>query len=227
MSTADESRDLLAEGRPAGHRYGVVFLLTLVLVVFLIVAQDADWYRALALAIEGGALLVVIATSRARREVRRARAMAGAVAAAVVVVGAASGVLPIEVSFLLGGLLAAIVPLALVGGLLRLVRAQGVTVQAVAGALAIYLFVGLLFSWTIAFVAHVDGAPYFAQGTDGSGGERVYFSFTTLTTTGFGDFTAATSVGRALAVLEGLVGQLYLVTVIGLLVGGFAQRHRP
>ena len=48
-----------------------------------------------------------------------------------------------------------------------------------------------------------------------------------LTTTGFGDFTPATPVGHALAVIEMLVGQLYLVTVIGLLIGNFASRRRP
>jgi hypothetical protein len=75
-------------------------------------------------------------------------------------------------------------------------------------------------------VAHVDGAPYFAQGTSGSNGQRVYFSFTVLTTTGFGDLTAATPVGRALAVVEMLVGQLYLVTVIGVVVANFGGRRR-
>ena len=45
-----------------------------------------------------------------------------------------------------------------------------------------------------------------------------------LTTTGFGDLTAAEPVGRALAVLEMLVGQLYLVTVIGVLIGSFGRR---
>jgi hypothetical protein len=54
----------------------------------------------------------------------------------------------------------------------------------------------------------------------------VYFSFTVLTTTGFGDFTAATSVGHALAVVEMLLGQLYLVTVIGILVGNLARQRR-
>ena len=54
----------------------------------------------------------------------------------------------------------------------------------------------------------------------------MYFSFTVLTTTGFGDLTPATSVGRALAVLEMLGGQLYLVTVIGVLVGGLVGRRR-
>ncbi len=53
----------------------------------------------------------------------------------------------------------------------------------------------------------------------------MYFSFAVLTTTGFGDLTAATHVGRSLAVVEMLLGQLYLVTVIGVLVGNFAGRR--
>ncbi len=53
----------------------------------------------------------------------------------------------------------------------------------------------------------------------------MYFSLSVLTTTGFGDFTAGQPVGRALAVLEMLVGQLYLVTVIGLMIGNFAARR--
>ncbi len=115
---------------------------------------------------------------------------------------------------------------ALLRGMLRLIREHGVTVQAVAGALAIYLLVGLLFAWAIGFVIAVDSAPYFAQGKEVSDGARVYFSFTVLTTTGFGDYSAATSTGQALAVVEMLVGQLYLVTVIGILVGNFARRER-
>jgi hypothetical protein len=59
-----------------------------------------------------------------------------------------------------------------------------------------------------------------------SNGDRVYYSFTVLTTTGFGDYTTATPVGHALAVFEMLTGQLYLVTVIGVLVGNFAGRRR-
>jgi hypothetical protein len=127
---------------------------------------------------------------------------------------------------LLTGLVAFAIPAALVGGLLRLVRERGVTVHAVAGSLAIYLLVGLLFAWVVDVVAAVQSTPYFAQGSSGTEGQRVYFSFTVLTTTGFGDLTAATPVGRALAVLEMLIGQLYLVTVIGLVVTNFRGRGR-
>ena len=145
--------------------------------------------------------------------------------AALVVVLAAADVLSRSVVFAIGGLLAAAIPAALVGGVARLIKERGVTLRAVVGALTIYLYVGLLFAWVIAFVSAVDSTPYFAQ-PDLGHGDRVYFSFTVLTTTGFGDLTAATSLGHALAVVEMLTGQLYLVTVIGVLVGGLVGRRR-
>jgi Ion channel len=92
--------------------------------------------------------------------------------------------------------------------------------------LAVFLSVGLLFAWIIDFITHVDSTLYFAQHTNGTEGDRVYFSFTVLTTTGFGDFSAGTPAGHALAVIEMLTGQIYLVTVIGLLIGNFARRQK-
>jgi Ion channel len=211
--------------RAAGFRYGFVFLVTFGLVVFEIAAPDRAWAQAVALGLQGIALTVVVATSRARAGIRRARALAvgGAGAVAVALVGA--GVLSEDLGLAIGGLLAAAIPAALAGGVVRLIRERGVTLRAVLGALTIYLYVGLVFAWVIGFVSHVDSTPYFAQ-PDVGHGDRVYFSFTVLTTTGFGDFTAATPVGHALTVVEMLTGQLYLVTVIGVLIGGLVGRRR-
>ena len=211
--------------RAASFRYGVVFLVTFALVVFAIAAPDGAWARAIAVGLEGLALTLVVATSRARAEIRRARALAvgGSGAVAVALIGA--DVLPDDLVFALGGLLAAAIPATLAGGVIRLIRERGVTLQAVLGALTIYLYVGLIFAWVIGFVSHIDSTPYFAEG-DVRNGDRVYFSFTVLTTTGFGDYTAATPVGHALTVVEMLIGQLYLVTVIGVLIGGLVGRRR-
>ena len=147
-------------------------------------------------------------------------------AALAIVIGIAVGLIDAGAAFLIGALLAASIPLALIGGLIRLIRNKGVTVQAVLGALAINLTIGLLFASTIGFVSEVQSSPYFTQGSNVTNGDRVYYSFTVMTTTGFGDYTAATPVGRALAVSEMLLGQLYLVTVIGVLVGNYASRRR-
>jgi hypothetical protein len=211
--------------RQAGFRYGVVFLIVLVLLVFEIAVSDADWARAIDIALAGAALSVTVATSRERGEVRRRRAIIVGVVALAVVIAVASGLLSIAVTFLVFTFLLALVPVGLVGGLSRLVRTRGVTAQVVAGALAIYLLIGLLFASLIAFVGAVETGSYFKQAASVPNGVRVYYSFTVLTTTGFGDYTAATPVGHALSVLEMLTGQLYLVTVIGIVVGNFAGRR--
>jgi len=208
----------------AAYRYGAVFVCAAAALVVLVAAPAADWARAVAFGLESLALLWAVATSRDRRQVRRARAMTIAVGAVLLVAGIAAGLVSPAGAAALTALAGIGASLALVGGLLRLVRQHGATLQAVAGALAIYLQLGLIFAWTIGFVAHVDDAPYFQSGGDGTQAERVYFSFSVLTTTGFGDFVAGQPVGRGLAVVEMLSGQLYLVTVIGVLVGGLVSR---
>jgi hypothetical protein len=218
MSAADA-------GQRAEFRYGAVFVLVVALLVFVIVAPAGDATRAVVLALEGSALLVVVATSRERRAVRNARVRALGLIAAAAVTAVAFGAVPVPVVIATNGLLTFCILFALVGGLLRLVRLHGVTVQVVAGALTIYVLTGLIFAWLVSLVADVDAGAYFAQGGDAAQGARVYYSFTVLTTTGFGDLTAATPAGHALAVVEMLLGQLYLVTVIGVLVGDFAGRR--
>jgi hypothetical protein len=215
-----------AADQSAQYRYGIVFLIVLATVVFEVLAPDADWARAVELGLVGGALTVAVATSRQRAQVRRARAFLVVGVALIVVLGIATGVVDTSGAFLVGTVVVALVPVALGGGLLRLIRDEGVTIQAVAGALAVYLLVGLLFASAISFLAVIQGSSFFAQGGHVTNGDRVYYSFTVLTTTGFGDYTTTTPAGHGLAVLEMLIGQLYLVTVIGILIGNFVGRRR-
>ena len=207
-------------------RYPAVLALTFVTTVFLIAAPTADWSRALAVAVEGSALVLTVATSREREAVRRRWSIVLGVGMLGLVILIALGLAPKWLTAAVAIVITAGVPVALVRGLLRLLRTEGVTLNAVAGSLAIYLSVGLLFAWIIGFITEISNAPYFVQHSTVTDGDKVYFSFTALTTTGFGDFTPATSVGHALAVIEMLTGQLYLVTVIGLLIGNFAGRRR-
>jgi hypothetical protein len=209
-------------------RYAAVLLVMLVAVVFLIAAPTTNFTRALGVGIQGVALVITVATSRASRTVRRRRAMILAIALIVAMVLIAIGAVPRVLIAIIELFLTAAIPIALVRGLLRLLRRDGVTLHAVAGSLAIYLSIGLIFAWIIGFVAEASKhTPYFAQGTSGTQGEKVYFSFTSLTTTGFGDFSPATAAGHSIAVIEMLTGQIYLVTVIGLLIGNFARGGAP
>jgi hypothetical protein len=87
-----------------------------------------------------------------------------------------------------------------------------------AGAVAIYLLVGLVFADLYMCLAELSGVDFFAQTGSSSSVAYLYFSYTTLTTVGFGDLTAGTDPGRMLAVVEALMGQLYLVTVVAFIV---------
>ena len=226
MSSARESlRAARQARREAGFRYGGVLIVTLVLILALIALPAANWSRAIALAIEFAGLAVVIATSREAEDVKLRNNLLVGGAAAAVIIAVALGGLPKAWVFAIAAVLSFIIPVSLVRGLTRLVQREGVNRRVVMGALAIYLLIGVMFAMVVAFAAQFGSAAFFASGTDGTLSDHVYYSFTVLTTTGFGDFTAAHGAGRALAVLEMLTGQLYLVTVIGILVGDIAGKR--
>ncbi len=115
------------------------------------------------------------------------------------------------------------VPVAIVGGLRD---SRTISVQAVFGAISIYLVLGVMFALLITLTVRFSSEPYFAQGTDGSLSQRVYFSYVTLATLGYGDLTPATDVGRLLAVAESIIGNLYLVTAVSLVVSRIGQTNR-
>jgi Ion channel len=207
-------------------RYGAVLLLTLAVAVFALVTPDGSGARTIELLAAGATLVVAVLTSRAPAATRRA---AGLAVTVIVVGGGLAGAVGSPhpaLTFAGTALLLAVTAGVILAGLVRLIVERGVVLQAVFGALAVYMLVGLTLGFLIGALATGLSGSYFASGTDATQSARVYFSFTTLTTTGFGDYTAATRGGRALAVLEMLVGQLYLVTVIAMLVGNL-RRHRP
>jgi hypothetical protein len=213
-------------GAEGSYRYGVVFLIVAVVVVLVILTSDNNLSRAVSFALIASALTISVSTARAPSDVRRRRATIAGVVTGLLTLGIATGVIDRKVTLVIATIITLTIPVTLARGLLTLVRRRGVTVQAVTGALAIYLLVGLAFASGVGFAAAVGPEHFFAQGTSGSSSQDVYYSFTVMTTTGFGDLTAAHRVGRALAVIEQLVGQLYLVTVIGVLIGRRVEAGR-
>jgi voltage-gated potassium channel Kch len=96
----------------------------------------------------------------------------------------------------------------------------------VLGAVCVYILLGMMWAFAFAAIGTFDSQPFFAQEAHATVADYLYFSFTTITTVGYGDLTAAQSLGRALAVLAALIGQLYLVTVIALLISNLGRRGR-
>jgi hypothetical protein len=117
-------------------------------------------------------------------------------------------------------------PAVAVGVIDDLRRTGGVRVQAVMGVLSLYLLVGLLYAFVYGAVDRLGGGPVFGGDTPATVAQCVYFSFSTLATVGYGDIVARTDFGHTLAISEALLGQIYLVTVVSLLVSNLGASAR-
>ena len=96
-----------------------------------------------------------------------------------------------------------------------------VTLQSIFGSFSAYLVIGFMFASFFAAIYHFSGDKFFVSGEAANTQTFQYFSFTTLTTLGYGDYTAAQSSGQAVAVLEALTGQIFLATLVARLVSAF------
>jgi hypothetical protein len=101
-----------------------------------------------------------------------------------------------------------------------------VTVQSIFGAISAYMIIGLMFAAVYGAMYRFGGDTFFAQKAAGNSKTFQYFSFTTLTTLGYGDYTAAASEGQAIAVLEAMAGQVFLATLVARLVAAFRGPQR-
>jgi hypothetical protein len=102
-------------------------------------------------------------------------------------------------------------------------REGPVTSHRVRGAVAAYLLLAILFSYSYTLIAYLTpGAFQLPAWVSQAGPERaeafLYFSMISLTTAGFGDITAIHPVARSLVMLETLIGQLYPAILIARLV---------
>jgi hypothetical protein len=121
--------------------------------------------------------------------------------------------------------LAALGPPAVAIGVIRDLRSsRAVRVQAVMGVLSLYMLIGMFFAFVFGAIDRLGGDPFFADGTPATVANCLYYSFTTLTTVGYGDLTARTDAGHTLSILEALTGQIYLVTVVSLIVSNLGRR---
>lgn len=211
----------------ASHRYGLVLALVVADFLFTTAAPTGGLSRLCSVALSGAVLLAALRASGAGPGRRRAGLVLVTVAvlAATLVDITGGGRISRGVLGLTNGVLIAAAPLAITRGLLRSVMTDGVTGQVVAGALAIYLLIGMLFGFLVIAVSDFADGPYFAGRGSTTASDDVYFSFITLSTVGYGDYTPVLGIGRALSVLEGVTGQLYLVTVVALLVSNLRRRR--
>ena len=205
--------------------FGVVLVLIL-LTIISFSASAGEISEMVSVALSGGTLLFIMHTAGARKRIYRVAVVTVVLAVLGTAIALALGddELGKSAASLVGLLLAVVAPLII---LRRILTASTITIRLVLGAMCVYLLLGLAYAYLFPLVATLTGTPFFVQTRDPAAIDYAYFSDTTLATVGYGDFTAATSVGRMIAISEGLVGQLFLVSAVALLVGNVGRAMRP
>jgi len=181
----------------------------------------ARWIEALQVVLFTVAMLLALRSSSVSRRAVRLLLIAAVVGVPVIFtlsLSTATGDIGTGVANIWTGLVLLIASVMIV---YRVLTFGTVTLQSIFGAFSAYLVIGLMFASFFAAIYHFSGDHFFAAGEKATTQTFQYFSFTTLTTLGYGDYTAAYSSGQAVAVLEALTGQIFLATLVARLVAAF------
>jgi hypothetical protein len=208
--------------------YGVVLLLVSASIGLQMILAPSDGSRFATIVLQAATLVAAVQASGVRRRGTRVAAL---IAVATVVTSTLAwivrGDIPLAPTAVVNGLLVAVAPVAIARGLLHDLREQhGVTATTLAGVLAIYLLAGMFFSFIYGVIGAVDADALFAELTNPDREDELYFSFVTQCTVGYGDLTPASGLARAVAVTEMLFGQIYLVTIVSLIVTNLPAARR-
>jgi hypothetical protein len=201
------------------YRFGIVLGLIVVTVAFSLAAPEGDGARFVAVILQGVVLVAAVIASRTHPGVIAlsvAVAVAGIVGTAAALLG--TGQFGQISASVVGLFYVLLTPPAIAWGLIKQFREAGsVTLQTMFGVLCLYLLIGLVFASAFGAIQDISDKDFFTT-LHGERDDFLYFSFSTLTTTGYGDLVAGTDLGRSLSIIEALVGQLYLVTVVAVII---------
>ena len=236
MADDDPDHQVQQTPRPGSRRllqafsspdsYGLVLLLIVVTYALSAAATATAWAESLVLFVQIATIWVTLQASQARRRLRE-------VTAAFLVISAAVGILNLFLArqptgeggmAVVSGLLYVAAPVIVVR---HLVLRRTVDTQTILGAVAAYLMVGMSFAFAYRALGTVQTGPFFGSQGEGSFPQDLFFSFSTLTTTGYGNLVPATNPGQTLAVGEMLIGQLFLVTAVAKVVSTWRPRRGP
>lgn len=195
------------------EQYGTGLLL--LLIAYLLSAVEWESIENLSGFVFIAVLLMINANERVPRWIRTTAYTAAAVSAALSIVRAVE---PVEATIALDAFSTMIVvSVTILAILARLVQHSHVTLYTVMGAFLAYALVGFAAAFLYIGVDSITTEDFFNQGPVPDA-DYIYFAMITLTTVGFGDFTAATEIGQRLVVVEALVGQVFIVVLVARLV---------
>jgi hypothetical protein len=200
----------------ASDAFGLVLLLVLTTYVLASVLSNRGWPAVVLTVVTSATSIVALTSSHVRPVFVRRAAILALLAILLAMVSAASGGRPwlnaanfIEICLL---------AVAMAAVLRRVVTADNVSSRTILGAISVYTTLGILFTWTYGLIDRIEGGGFFGEAVSVSGSDFLFFSYTTLTTTGYGDLVPAGQIGRMVSGLEMMLGQIFLVTLVAGLV---------
>jgi hypothetical protein len=208
--------------RALAGRYG--FALALILADYLLLAALSGTIagRLVTYVVVACTLLVTLLTARAPRLwITLALAVVGATAL-VAVWAALTQTLAgfLGLSSALGVCLLLATPVVIVRDI---IKTRLVSVQTLLAAMCLYLLIGIIFALLYNFAGTLTPGGFFGSPSLGTITNCLFFSFTTLTTVGYGNLVPATPFGQSLAMVEAVSGQIYLIVVVARLVSLWGQ----
>jgi Ion channel len=202
------------------NAFGVVLLLVVAIYVLASLLSYSGWGGAALAAVTSACATVALVSAESGHRLIRGSAALGAVAVALAVVsalgGGGGGVL--GASALISALLLATAAGKILGAVLS---EHEVGFRTILGAISVYVLLGILFTYVYIAVDKLQPGLFFGQQI--KTGDFIFFSITTLSTTGYGNLVPAAQPGKMLSGLEMLTGQIFLVT----LIAGLVSLWRP
>ena len=220
---ADRALRRLLRSLGSTDSFGLVLVLIVITYAFPIVFDDEAWAVPFMIAIQSGTVWFALRTSHASRRLTLLAAGIVVVALASVVINAVvpAQVVVVALVFVAGTFLYFIAPLSIIR---HIAYRRDVDQETLLGALAAYLLIGMAFAFAYRVLGVGQPTPFFGANGDGTMSDTLFFSFITLTTTGYGNLVPATNPGQSLAVVEALIGQLFLVTAVTKIVSVWSPR---
>jgi hypothetical protein len=201
------------------NAFGLVLLLVLAIYVLASLVPYSGWGGVALAAATSTCATVALVSSGARPPLPHWSTALGAVAVVLAVVSAlGGGSAALGVAALIQVVLLVVASGEMLGASLR---EQEVNFRTILGAISVYVLLGILFTYVYSAVDKLQAGQFFGQPI--KTGDFIFFSVTTLSTTGYGNLVPAGQPGRMLAGIEMLVGQIFLVT----LIAGLVSLWRP
>jgi hypothetical protein len=218
---ATEGERWLRRAERATDAFGLVLGLVLITFILTSLISNSGWGSVLIMAVTGATSVVALSSAQAAPRFVHASIYLSALSLLLAILEAISGA---YIWLNLGAIIqVSLLAVATVAVLIRVITSVEVNARTILGAISVYTVLGLLFGFAYEAIARIQDTPFFSGVPHVHHGDYLFFSYTTLTTTGYGDLVPAGQPGEMIATFEMLIGQIFLVT----LVAGLVSLWRP